>query len=261
MTNFDYYYRGVANCLALLLWINISYPAGRPFGCGRCKSERTLISQLGASLSCLSIWIGFECGRKSHDESPVIEYDECSGGSKGSRSSSQWSLSESEVNRQLCGANGLSLERSDDSQRKSTSLISAYQFRRGALLGVASRPTPYVCLINVDCKQRSTSKVSSTRRGQERWRQSAICTWPTTLGSWEVGGGGGVGQPSIRIFHSLPGHQTSWLLAVLCCTNIYSQTQFTMLKQNTYDYWRYIYEHHISTHTHIHNNNIIFCLG
>lgn len=163
MTNFDYYFRGVANCLALLLWINISYPAGRPFGCGRCKSERTLISQLGASLSCLSIWIGFECGRKSHDESPVIEYDECSGGSKGSRSSSQWSLSESEVNWQLCGANGLSLERNEDSQRKSTSLISAYQFRRGALLGVASRPTPYVCLINVDCKQRSTSKVSSTR--------------------------------------------------------------------------------------------------
>lgn len=186
MTNFDYYFRGVANCLALLLWINISYPAGRPFGCGRCKSERTLISQLGASLSCLSIWIGFECGRKSHDESPVIEYDECSGGSKGSRSSSQWSLSESEVNWQLCGANGLSLERSDDSQRKSTSLISAYQFRRGALLGVASRPTPYVCLINVDCKQRSTSKVSSTRGAG---KVAAVCYLHLAYNSWILGSG------------------------------------------------------------------------
>lgn len=56
----------------------------------------------------------------------------------------------------------------------------------GALLGVASRPTPYVCLINVDCKQRSTSKVSSTR---EAGKVAAVCYLHLAYNSWILGSG------------------------------------------------------------------------
>jgi len=152
----------------------------------------------------------------------------------------------SEVNWQLCRANGLSWER----EREFPTEINIFDFSisvSSGRKGLGWLPVlMHVCLINVDCKQRSTSKVSTTRGAGK----VADCYLHLAYNSAPVFWGGGHYRCSKGIKH------LGFLQS--CAAQIFALKHNSQCSNKTHTSIEGIFTYMTSSRTH--NNNIIFCL-